>query len=146
MNQTQTQTTRREMTTYEERVHPIHLQSQYGTAARRLDALWHDAARIENYAESLDWQNDEANERAAAAWNVYENERMAALVAAEREAQKSRLVKEAAALADRLHDEWICRRRDGRPVHRYSTAYWNARARLARRREATRTIVVYELA
>jgi hypothetical protein len=61
---------------------------------------------------------------------------MAALVAAEREAQKSRRVKEAAALADRLHDEWICRRRDGRPVRRYSTAYWNARARLARRREA----------
>ena len=88
MNQTQTQTTRREMTTYEERVHPIHLQSQYGTAARRLDALWHDAARIENYAESLDWRNDDANERAAEAWNDYEAARMAALVAVATERDK----------------------------------------------------------
>ncbi len=78
MNQTQTTET----------TPSIHLTSEYGDAARELDALWHDAAMLENHAESLDWQNEDANERAAAAWNVYENERMAALVAVATERDK----------------------------------------------------------
>lgn len=49
----------------------LHLTSEYGDAAPELDALWHDAAMLENHAESLDWQNEDANERAAAAWNAY---------------------------------------------------------------------------
>jgi hypothetical protein len=49
----------------------IHLTSEYGAAARKLDALWHEAAMLENYAESLNWQNEEQNARAAAAWNAY---------------------------------------------------------------------------
>ena len=49
----------------------LHLTSEYGDAARELDALWHDAAMLENHAESLNWQNEEQNARAAAAWNAY---------------------------------------------------------------------------
>jgi hypothetical protein len=53
----------------------MHLTSEHGAAARKLDALqWHQW-ECENYAESLDWRNDDANERAAAAWNVYEEAR-----------------------------------------------------------------------
>ena len=65
MNQTQTTET----------TPSIHLTSEYGAAAPELDALWHDAAMLENHAESLDWQNEDANERAAAAWNAYEEAR-----------------------------------------------------------------------
>jgi len=60
----------------------IHLTSEYGDAARKLDALWHDATMLENHAESLDWQNEDANERAAAAWNAYEEARQTVAVRA----------------------------------------------------------------
>lgn len=70
MNQTQTTET----------TPSIHLTSEYGAAAQELDALWHDAAMLENHAESLDWQNEDANERAAAAWNVYEEARQTVAV------------------------------------------------------------------
>jgi hypothetical protein len=37
---------------------------------------------LENHAESLDWQNEDANERAAAAWNAYEEARQTVAVRA----------------------------------------------------------------
>ena len=60
----------------------IHLTSEYGAAAQELDALWHDAAMLENHAESLNWQNEEQNARAAAAWNAYEEARQTVAVRA----------------------------------------------------------------
>ena len=60
----------------------LHLTSEYGDAARELDALWHDAAMLENHAESLNWQNEEQNARAAAAWNAYEEARQTVAVRA----------------------------------------------------------------
>jgi hypothetical protein len=58
----------------------IHLTSEYGAAAQELDALWHEAAMLENYAESLNWQNEEQNARAAAAWNAYDEARQTVAV------------------------------------------------------------------
>ena len=60
----------------------LHLTSEYGDAAHELDALWHDAAMLENHAESLNWQNEEQNARAAAAWNAYEEARQTVAVRA----------------------------------------------------------------
>jgi hypothetical protein len=58
----------------------LHLTSEYGAAAHELDELFHDWTVLSNHAESLDWQNEDANERAAAAWNVYEEARQTVAV------------------------------------------------------------------